>query len=100
MDGDEVVQLYVTHPDVSPAPIRALQGFERIFLKKGETKTVSFMLKDRALSVVGEDGDRRVPKGKVELWVGGGQPVSRDGLDLPPGGKATLRVTSSADLPE
>ncbi len=100
MDGDEVVQLYVTHPDVSPAPIRALQGFERIFLKKGDTKTVSFTLKDRALSVVGEDGDRRVPKGKVELWVGGGQPVSRDGLDLPPGGKATLRVTSSADLPE
>jgi beta-glucosidase len=100
MDGEEVVQLYVSHPGVSPAPIRALQGFERISLKKGETKTVSFTLKDRALSVVSEDGDRHIPKGKIELWVGGGQPAGREGLATPPGGKATLRITSSADLPE
>lgn len=100
MDGDEVVQLYVTHPGVSPSPIRALKGFERVAIKKGETKTVSFTLKDRDLSVVSEEGDRYIPKGKIEIWVGGGQPVGREGLSTPPGGKATLRVTSSADLPE
>ncbi|PQA85471.1 glycoside hydrolase family 3 protein [Hyphococcus luteus] len=100
MDSDEVAQLYVTHKGVSPAPIRALQGFKRIHLKKGESKTVSFTLKDRALSVVGEDGARFVPKGKVEIWVGGGQPVGRDGLPTPPGGKTTLRITSSTDLPD
>lgn len=100
MDGDEVVQLYVTHPGVSPSPIRALKGFERVSIKKGETKTVSFTLKDRDLSVVSEEGDRHIPKGKIELWVGGGQPVAREGLAKPRGGKATLRITSSADLPE
>jgi beta-glucosidase len=100
MDGDEVVQLYVTHPGVSPSPIRALKGFERVHLKKGEKKTVSFTLKDRALSVVREDGDRYIPQGEIELWVGGGQPVGREGLAAAAGGEATLRVTSSADLPE
>ena len=37
MDGDEVVQLYATHPDVPGAPNRALVGFERVHLARGET---------------------------------------------------------------
>src|SRR5262249_13765937 len=39
MDGDEVVELYLSHPGANGAPIRALAGFQRIHLAKGEEKT-------------------------------------------------------------
>jgi beta-glucosidase len=45
-DGEEVVQLYVRDVESSvPMPVKQLRGFERISLKKGQTKTVSFILK-------------------------------------------------------
>jgi beta-glucosidase len=44
VDGDEVVQIYVTTPD-SPAslerPMKRLKGFERVTIPRGQTKTVS-----------------------------------------------------------
>ena len=40
-EGDEVVELYVTHPDVTGAPIRALAGFARVHLAAGEQRTVA-----------------------------------------------------------
>ena len=95
MDGDEVVQLYVSHPGVEGAPIRALAGFERVHLKKGETRTISFALDDRRLSVVGLDGVRRVVPGKVQLWIGGGQPMGKTA-----GARLELNVTGSATLPK
>jgi beta-glucosidase len=36
--GDEVVQLYVTHPEVAGAPLRALKGFQRIHLRPVNTR--------------------------------------------------------------
>lgn len=43
--GDEVVQLYVRNNDKSTfQPREQLQGFERVGLKPGETKTVDFTL--------------------------------------------------------
>jgi beta-glucosidase len=46
LDGEEVVQLYVRDVESSvPMPIKQLRGFERIALKKGQTKTVTFILK-------------------------------------------------------
>ena len=53
--GDEVVQLYLSFPDVKGAPAIALRGFQRIHLDIGESRTVHFELK-------GSDcrhGDRR-----------------------------------------
>jgi beta-glucosidase len=93
MDSDEVVQLYVAHPGVGGAPIRALQGFQRVSIRKGQTKTVSFTLRNRGLSVVDAQGNRRVSPGKVDLWVGGGQPVK--GVA---GSAASLTVTGSSVL--
>jgi beta-glucosidase len=98
MDGDEVVQLYLSHPGAQPAPIRALKGFERVHLKKGETRRISFTLDDRALSRVDAQGRRRVLPGRIDLWVGGGQPVKRDGLDAAPGASLSLELTGTADL--
>lgn len=75
-DGEEVAQLYVAHQDVKgKAPLRALKGFQRHFLKAGETKQVTFILTTEDLSLVNEtDGKLYQPKGKVSISVGGGQP--------------------------
>jgi beta-glucosidase len=49
--GDEVVQLYVHNNDKSTfQPREQLQGFERVSLNPGETKTVSFALPAEQLS--------------------------------------------------
>ncbi|HEY8618214.1 glycoside hydrolase family 3 protein [Phenylobacterium sp.] len=99
MDADEVVQLYLSHPGKPDAPLRSLQGFERIHLKRGETRTVRFTLQDRALSVVAADGARAIEPGPVEVWVGGGQPLARPGLAMPPGGRTRFEITGRRPLP-
>lgn len=44
-DGAEVVQLYVSQQNpTTDRPIKELKGFEKTFLKTGESKTVSFSL--------------------------------------------------------
>jgi beta-glucosidase len=98
MDSDEVVQLYVSHPGQKTAPVRALARFDRIHLKAGETKTVTFTLDSRALSTVNADGSRSVKAGKIALWLGGGQPSARKGLTPAAGGTASLTVTSTYAL--
>jgi beta-glucosidase len=98
--GEEVVQLYVAHPGVEGAPIRALQGFARITLAPGEQKTVHLPLTDRQMSIVAEDGSRRIVPGTVEVWIGGGQPIELPGLPAPRGSKAQFRITSAAVLPD
>jgi beta-glucosidase len=77
--GDEVVQLYLSFPQVPGAPIRALRGFQRITLAPGASENVTFNLKARDLSMVTEAGDVIVPAGKYRITIGGGQP----GSDLP-----------------
>src|SRR5579864_1661174 len=77
--GDEVVQLYLSHPGVDGAPIRALAGFQRIHVAASASQVVTFTLHDRELSLVDENGVRRVVPGPVEVWLGGGQPVSGPG---------------------
>ena len=99
-DGDEVVQLYVAHPGAEGAPIRALQRFARVHLQRGETRRVAFTLDPRALSVVGTDGTRRVSPGRVDLWIGGGQPAVREGLPAIAGASARLDIVGSATLPK
>ncbi|WCM29627.1 glycoside hydrolase family 3 C-terminal domain-containing protein [Sphingomonas sp. QA11] len=99
-DGDEVVQLYVSHPGMAGTPVRALEGFKRIHLMRGEKRTVSFTLNDRALSVVDAKGERKVVPGTVDVWVGGGQPVSRPGMAQAAGVKASFKLSRAAVLPK
>lgn len=74
-DGEEVSQLYVSDTqNNSRAPIRSLKGFQRIHLKKGERKIVSFRLSPGQLSLINEKGAGYQPKGKLEISAGGGQP--------------------------
>ena len=77
--GDEVVQLYVSHPAArNPVPIRELQAFERVHLEAGEAKTVTFTLAPRHLSIVDAAGRRVVEPGRVQVAVGGRQPIPGD----------------------
>ena len=50
-EGAEVVQLYIADPVANiDRPVKELKGFEKITLKPGETKTVSFTIAADALS--------------------------------------------------
>jgi beta-glucosidase len=72
--GDEVVQLYLSFPDVSGAPLRALRGFQRVHLEPGSSQKVQFQLQPRDLSMVTEAGQPTIAEGDYLVSVGGGQP--------------------------
>jgi beta-glucosidase len=100
MAGDEVAQLYLAHPGVAEAPLRALEGFQRIHLERGQKKTVTFRLRDRDLSTVDVDGKRRIVPGPVEVWIGGGPRDVRSGLVKTAGVNVQFTITSEATLPD
>lgn len=71
-DGKEVVQLYIQDEVASLArPVKELKGFELIDLKKGETKTATFMLTDKELGFFDNDGNYLVEEGTFRIMVGG-----------------------------
>ena len=41
-DGEEVAQLYLTNTGDKRSPVKTLVGFQRVFIPKGETRTVIF----------------------------------------------------------
>jgi beta-glucosidase len=43
-DGEEVAQLYLTNTGDKRSPVKTLVGFQRVFIPKGETRTVTFHL--------------------------------------------------------
>jgi beta-glucosidase len=72
-DGEEVVQLYVTVKGKN-MPVRSLKGFRRIFLKKGESASVSFKITTENIAYLDKNGHPILPRGKVLFSIGGGQP--------------------------
>jgi beta-glucosidase len=98
--GDEVAQLYVSHPGLDGAPLRALAGFQRVHLAAHASQTVSFTLSPRELSIVDANGARQVPAGPIELWIGGGQSLSAVTGASSDGCSLKLTITTSATLPE
>ena len=76
MAGDEVAELYVSNLDATvPVPIHSLEGFKRIHLRPGETKTVHFSITPDAFSVITNDNEKVVLPGRFDIYVGGKQPV-------------------------
>ena len=71
--GDEVVQLYVQHPQSKVVrPIKELKGFSRVSLKPGETKIVSVPLKAESLAWWNEKTNGwEVEPGPVTILIGG-----------------------------
>ena len=74
-EGDEVVQLYLTDVEASVrVPVRSLAGVERIHLKPGERRVVSFTIQPRQLAVITDDGRTVVEPGDFKVTIGGKQP--------------------------
>ncbi|MBP0902977.1 glycoside hydrolase family 3 C-terminal domain-containing protein [Mariniflexile gromovii] len=71
VDGDEVVQLYIRDELASVSrPIKELKGFQRIRLKAGETKKLSFQLGPEELSMLDKDLKRLVEAGDFRIMIG------------------------------
>ncbi|MDR2463424.1 MAG: glycoside hydrolase family 3 C-terminal domain-containing protein [Verrucomicrobiales bacterium] len=82
-DGTEVAQLYLTDLISSVStPIIRLVGFQRVPLKKGERKTVSFELTPYLRSLLDANMTRRVEPGDFVAHVGGGAPSSKNEYKL------------------
>jgi beta-glucosidase len=73
--GDEVVQLYITDEKAStPRPLRQLEGFKRVHLNAGESKTVEFILKAEQFSMINKGDIRVIEPGWFTVAAGGKQP--------------------------
>jgi beta-glucosidase len=69
--GADVVQLYLHESDTSILqPVRKLEGFQRVQLNPGQTKTVTFTLGSQNLGFYNEQGQFTVEPGPFDLWVG------------------------------
>jgi beta-glucosidase len=71
VDGEEVVQLYIRDVLSTVArPVIELKGFQRIFLKAGEEKTIEFRITPDMLSMLNEKMETVVEPGTFELMIG------------------------------
>lgn len=72
MDGKETVFLMVNDVVSSVmTPQREIKGFEKVFIKSGDTKTVEFKLKIKDLALVTPTLEYVVENGEFEIMVGG-----------------------------
>lgn len=70
-DGTEVVQLYVQDKVGSVTrPVKELKAFQRVALKSGESKQVSFSIPASDLAFWNYDMKYTVEPGDFRLWVG------------------------------
>lgn len=71
-EGKETVQLYIADLESSlPRPKKELKGFEKISLKPGETKDVTFKIKESDLSFFDPDSHSwKAEEGKFEALIG------------------------------
>ena len=78
VDGKEIVQLYV-HDMVAfvTRPQKELKDFQKVFIPKGETKTVKFTLSGSQLAFYNQQLNKVVEPGEFRLWVA---PDSQSGL--------------------
>jgi beta-glucosidase len=68
--GDDVAQLYL-HEDETPIlqPVEKLEGFQRVTLAPGQSKTVTFTLGSQNLGYYNNAGQFVVTPGQFNLWV-------------------------------
>jgi beta-glucosidase len=89
-DGEEVAQLYIRQLDSSvTTPVKALKGFQRVAVKKGETRRVTFELTPEELAIWNRRMKRVVEAGEFAVMVGGN---SEDLI------KARFTVTSEIEV--
>ena len=70
-DGEEVVQLYSRNLEGSiTRPVKELKNFQKIFLKKGESKTIHFSLSSNDLKFYNGNLDYVFEPGKYKIFAG------------------------------
>ncbi len=70
-DGEEVVQLYVHDITASQTrPMKELKGFKKVFIKKGETVSVSIELPIHSIGFHNRQLEYIVEKGKFTVMMG------------------------------
>lgn len=70
-DGSEVVQLYLRDlVGTITRPVKELKGFEKVFIKKGETKTITFTISEEDLKFYNSDLDFVAEPGTFEVFIG------------------------------
>ena len=71
-DGAEVVQLYIRDLVGSVTrPVKELKGFEKIFLKAGESRKVSFSITPELLKFYNYDLQFVCEPGDFDVMIGG-----------------------------
>jgi beta-glucosidase len=72
LTGDAVAQIYIHQRSGSASrPVRELKGFERVFLKPGQTKTLTFPLgKDELQFWSPQTRQWTVETSKFDIWAG------------------------------
>jgi beta-glucosidase len=71
-DGEEVVQLYIRDMVGSIArPVKELKGFQKILLKKGESKEVNFTITVNDLKFYNNELKYAAEPGDFKLFIGG-----------------------------
>lgn len=72
VDGAEVVQLYIRDVVGSVTrPVKELKGFEKVFIKAGESKTVDFKITPEMLKFYDYDLNFVFEPGDFEVMIGG-----------------------------
>jgi beta-glucosidase len=67
----DIVQLYVSDLVATiPPPIKRLRGYKKVFLPRGETTKVSFLLPISDLAFVDKNGHMALEPGEFEISIG------------------------------
>ena len=71
-DGEETAQLYIRDLVGSVTrPLKALKNFQKVFLKSGEKKTISFTITDNDLAFYTRSMAFKSEAGEFDVFVGG-----------------------------
>ena len=77
-DAAEVIQFYLSDLQASTfVPLHHLIGFERVYFKAGESRSVKFAITPEMMSFYNEDGKLTLEPGEFRLEVGGCSPGRR-----------------------
>lgn len=69
-EGSDVLQLYIRDVTASVArPVKELKGIEKVSLKPGEKKEISFRITEEMLRFVRADGSFGSEPGKFRVWI-------------------------------
>lgn len=93
-DGAEIVQLYVSLPGSRiPRPVKELKGFQKVFLRVGETKKIRIPLDDKAFRYWNTETNHwEIESGTYEILI------SASAADIRLRGELTVTGTEKAQM--